>query len=78
MVALYIKQRMAGSASAIKLSDTIRSFGGERMDGGYDYLKLERMAYYVHKESYRRTIKQHIKSLLADYIAMNSATVKAH
>ncbi|HCS27324.1 MAG TPA: monooxygenase, partial [Spongiibacteraceae bacterium] len=50
MVALYIKQREAGRSSAEQMRDTIRQFDGGRLDGGYDYLDLERMAYYVHKD----------------------------
>ncbi|MBD2859400.1 NAD(P)-binding domain-containing protein [Spongiibacter sp. KMU-158] len=63
LVALYIKQREAGAKSAESLTQTIRAFGGDRMDGGYAYLKLERMAYYVHKETYRRAILKHLKLL---------------
>lgn len=72
MVALYIKQRQAGAKSAEKLSATIRAFGGQRLDGGYDYLNLERMAYYVHKESYRRAVRRHTRALQAD---LNSAAL---
>ena len=28
------------------------------LSGGYKYLKLERMAYYVHKDSYRRAVRE--------------------
>ncbi|MBQ0760112.1 MAG: NAD(P)-binding domain-containing protein [Zhongshania sp.] len=66
MVALYLKQRDAKAASALKLQSKIESFRGERMDGGYGYLQLERMAYYVHKETYRRAITQHIRELKSD------------
>ncbi len=66
MVALYIKQREAGRDSAQQMHKTIREFGGERLDGGYNYLDLERMAYYVHKDSYRQSVGDHIQSLKRD------------
>ena len=59
MVALYIRQLRDGKASAAALQNRIRQFGGERLDGGYNYLKLERMAYYVHKDSYRKAEATH-------------------
>ena len=31
------------------------------MRGGYNYLKLDRMAYYVHKDTYRNYVKKEIK-----------------
>ncbi|WP_372749665.1 flavin-containing monooxygenase [Litorivivens sp.] len=66
MVALYIKQREAGRDSATTLQNKIRQFGGERLDGGYDYLDLERMAYYVHKDTYKQAIQTHIRELRRD------------
>lgn len=33
------------------------------MRGGYSYLKLDRMAYYVHKDTYRSTVRKHIGQL---------------
>ena len=33
------------------------------MRGGYDYLELDRMAYYVHKDTYRGTVRRHIREL---------------
>ncbi len=31
--------------------------------GGYDYLPLERMSYYVHKDTYKKQIKEHLHLL---------------
>ena len=73
MVALYIKQREAGRTSAQRMQETIRQFGGERLDGGYNYLDLERMAYYVHKDSYRKSIAAHIAQLKRDLPANERA-----
>ena len=33
------------------------------MRGGIPYLKLDRMAYYVHKDTYRTTVRRHIRDL---------------
>ena len=33
------------------------------MRGGVNYLKLDRMAYYVHKDTYRDTVGRHIREL---------------
>ena len=59
LVALYIRQLQTGSPAAQVLRQTIREQAGQRLDGGYRYLPLERMAYYVHKDSYRRRIAAH-------------------
>ena len=77
MVALYIRQLRDGKASATALQSRIRQFGGERLDGGYNYLKLERMAYYVHKDSYRKALKQHTASLRADLDNRTSRSANA-
>ena len=66
MVALYIKQREAGRASGQKMQQAIHQFGGERLDGGYNYLELERMAYYVHKDTYKKAMAKHIRELKSD------------
>lgn len=63
LVALYIRQLQAGSPAALALRQTIREQAGQRLDGGYQYLELERMAYYVHKDSYRKRIASHTTAL---------------
>ncbi|QTS84381.1 NAD(P)-binding domain-containing protein [Ectopseudomonas khazarica] len=63
LVSLYIRQLQAGSPAAQALRQTIRAQAGQRLDGGYQYLQLERMAYYVHKDSYRRRIAEHSAAL---------------
>lgn len=63
LVALYIRQLQAGSPTAKALRQTIREQAGQRLDGGYQYLELERMAYYVHKDSYRKRIASHTAAL---------------
>jgi len=56
LVARYFKARDAGSAAAAALC---RAKVGPPPDlsGGYRYLKLERMAYYVHKDTYRAAVR---------------------
>ncbi|MDX1504965.1 MAG: NAD(P)/FAD-dependent oxidoreductase, partial [Spongiibacter sp.] len=63
LVALYIRHQLDSSRGAEGLEQDIARFNGQRMDGGYNYLELERMAYYVHKDSYRKTINGYIKTL---------------
>ncbi|MBZ2188729.1 NAD(P)/FAD-dependent oxidoreductase [Alcanivorax sp. JB21] len=66
LVALYIRQLAAGAPSALKLKEIKRREAGNILDGGYAYLKLDRMAYYVHKDSYRSAVHKHISSLQGD------------
>jgi hypothetical protein len=33
------------------------------MRGGFEYLQLDRMAYYVHKDTYRNTVRRHLREL---------------
>jgi len=66
LVALAIRQQLDGRASAQRLREIVRRQVGERLDGGYRYLKLERMAYYVHKDSYRAAMRKHVNELRAD------------
>lgn len=63
LVALYIRQLKAGSPAAEAFRQVKRQRAGQRLDGGYQYLDLERMAYYVHKDSYRQAIAQHSEAL---------------
>ncbi|WP_330115305.1 NAD(P)-binding domain-containing protein [Pseudomonas sp. JS3066] len=66
LVALYIRQLQSGSPSARSFQQFKRERAGLRLDGGYQYLELERMAYYVHKDSYRATIAMHTAELRKD------------
>jgi hypothetical protein len=63
LVALYIKGLQAGSQAARDFQALKRERASMRLDGGYHYLQLERMAYYVHKDSYRQSIAQHSNAL---------------
>jgi hypothetical protein len=76
MVALYIRQQLAGGKAAQQLERDIKRHCGQRLDGGYRYLQLERMAYYVHKDSYRRSINRHIQQLQRDLPQSDAAYVR--
>ncbi|WP_017938434.1 flavin-containing monooxygenase [Zestomonas thermotolerans] len=63
LVALYIRQLQAGSPAALRFKQLKRDKARVRVDGGYHYLNLERMAYYVHKDSYRASVRHHSEEL---------------
>ncbi len=69
LVALYLKQLAAGRASARAFQQRKRAQAGHRVDGGFRYLALPRMAYYVHKESYLATLDREIARLREDLVA---------
>jgi hypothetical protein len=58
LVAAYLRGIAAGTPAARRLQAIKRERVHERFDGGYNYLPLERMAYYVHKDSYRGTVRR--------------------
>lgn len=63
LVALYLKRRAQGHAAAAALEKIKRERAGDTLDGGYRYLKLSRMAYYVHKDSYRAEVAKQRQAL---------------
>ncbi len=57
LVARFLKAQADGSPKA----DTLRQAKAgppPDLSGGYRYLKLERMAYYVHKDTYREAVRR--------------------
>lgn len=60
LVARYFKGLDAGTPQAAALLAAKGSGTGRWPDlsGGYRYLKLERMAYYVHKDTYRKAVRE--------------------
>lgn len=66
LVALYIHQLQLGSAAAKAFQAIKRERASTRLDGGYHYLELERMAYYVHKDTYRQSIAKHSNDLRSE------------
>ncbi|MFN3586200.1 MAG: flavin-containing monooxygenase [Moraxellaceae bacterium] len=67
MVALYLRQLRDGAPSAQRLRAHKVVHHADRLDGGYRYLKLDRMAYYVNKNVYRDAVRRHIRELRDDY-----------
>lgn len=63
MVALYLKARANGDAAAGEIDRAAKHYAGARLDGGFRYLSLDRMAYYVHKDSYRAAVAKHSAAL---------------
>lgn len=63
LVALYIRGRAGGVPAAARLTEAKARLAAARIDGGYGYLDLERMAYYVHKDSYRAALAGHAGEL---------------
>ncbi|MEE4250041.1 MAG: NAD(P)-binding domain-containing protein [Alcanivoracaceae bacterium] len=66
MVALYIRQLTDGKRSEENLRRVKKQKAGKRLDGGYQYLALERMAYYVSKDEYRAAVLANIAALKSD------------
>lgn len=66
LVALYLRQLQRGAAAANAFKQLKYDRAAQRLDGGYKYLQLDRMAYYVNKEQYRDTVSKHIRDLKRD------------
>lgn len=62
LMAKYFKARAEGKPAAQQFKK-MKSGTNPDMSGGYSYLKLERMAYYVHKDTYRNMIRSTSASL---------------
>jgi len=62
LIARYIAGIAQGQPAAVAFRK-IKQGPYADMRGGVNYLKLDRMAYYVHKDTYRRTVRRHIGAL---------------
>lgn len=62
LVARYIAALDRGDAAARAFRETKRE-PFDDMRGGMNYVKLARMAYYVHKDTYRKRVNDHIRQL---------------
>lgn len=62
MVARYIKAVETGDAAA-KAIDDAKQHGATDISGGFSYLKLDRMAYYVHKDTFLKEVRRRLKQL---------------
>ncbi|MGM0571275.1 flavin-containing monooxygenase [Marinobacter sp.] len=63
LAALFIREQQKGSAGAGALRQKKKTHAGQRLDGGYNYIKLARMAYYVNKDAYLDSLASHIADL---------------
>ena len=63
LVAGYLHGLATGHPGATALKREKAVWRGERLDGGYAYLPLDRMAYYVHKDTYLRALRRHQRAL---------------
>lgn len=63
LVALYLKRLAERHPAALALQREKRAWDGGRVDGGYAYLQVDRMAYYVHKDSYLAALRRHARAL---------------
>ncbi len=62
LVAKYIRRMEEDPQTAGKLSEKIRK-GMPDLRGGFQYMDVDRMAYYVHKDTYLKQIRKHILML---------------
>ncbi len=62
LVAKFIKAQEETPQKAQKLIDA-KSKSIPNLNGGYKYIKLDRMAYYVHKDTYLKELAKHEKML---------------
>jgi len=72
LVALYIHQLASGAPSAARFRKVIKQRAAKRADGGMQYLDLERMAYYVHKDTYLKALRTHRAEMQRDLIAQTA------
>lgn len=63
LVALYLKGLAEQHPAALRLQREKRARWAMRVDGGFKYLPLDRMAYYVHKATYLRQVRRHVRAL---------------
>ncbi|SHG04674.1 Predicted flavoprotein CzcO associated with the cation diffusion facilitator CzcD [Microbulbifer donghaiensis] len=73
LVALYISQLASGADSARRFQATKHERASQRADGGMKYLELERMAYYVHKDTYLKALRSHSADLRKDLATRDTA-----
>jgi cation diffusion facilitator CzcD-associated flavoprotein CzcO len=62
LLARYFKGLDSGSSAAQRLN-TLRQGPSPDLSGGYRYLQLERMAYYVNKDAYRAAVREATEAL---------------
>lgn len=65
LVARVIRMQQDNPAAASAFFEKVRAKAGERIDGGMQYLQVERMAYYVHKAEYLQALNSELRQLSA-------------
>ena len=63
LVAKVIRTQIDDPAKAAKFADKVKRKAQLRINGGMNYLELERMAYYVHKADYLAAINNEMREL---------------
>lgn len=63
LVAAYVRGLRDGHPGAAALQQRIATEADTRLTGGYRYLELERMAYYVAKDAFRGRVTDHVEAL---------------
>jgi hypothetical protein len=62
LMAKFIYENEKKSEKAVKFSQKKKE-PFPALNGGFNYIKLDRMAFYVHKDSYREAVKKALQSL---------------
>jgi hypothetical protein len=62
LVAKFIKANEIDSPKAEKFKSAKKA-PYKLLNGGFNYLKIDRMAFYVHKDTYRKAILKGIENL---------------
>lgn len=70
LVARFIHAAQSNSRAAERFRQTKRA-PLPNMSGGFHYLKVERMAYYVHKDSYLALLRRHLKDFRKEQSALH-------
>jgi len=63
LVAKVIRTQIDDPAKAATFADKVKRKAQLRINGGMNYLELERMAYYVHKADYLAAINNEMREL---------------
>lgn len=62
MVVRFLKAVETGHPGADKVR-AAKAGGATDLSGGFSYLKLDRMSFYVHKDTFLKTLRKHLKQL---------------
>lgn len=65
LVAEVIRLQRDNPAAFSRFQDKVQAQAAQRIDGGMSYLQVERMAYYVHKDTYLKALSDEMRALKA-------------